>query len=157
MTRTKTSPARGASAYKAAVQTTPPLFAVVMLYDKALYHMANAARAAEKRDFEVHFNEVSKAVTIFNGLNRNLDMERGGRVGSSLRDMYTSLGNVLLSSVRRQNGGEIIQKLIEAVRITRDAWAEIANSPAAHTPVSGGGEHAIAGRLGAASGTMGRA
>lgn len=157
MTRTKTSPARGASAYKAAVQTTPPLFAVVMLYDKALYHMANAARAAEKRDFEVHFNEVSRAVTIFNGLNRNLDMERGGRVGSSLRDMYTSLGNVLLSSVRRQNGAEIIHKLIEAVRITRDAWAEIANSPAAHTPVTGGGENAMAGRIGTASGTLGRA
>ncbi|WP_445682448.1 flagellar export chaperone FliS [Radicibacter daui] len=157
MTRTKTSPARGASAYKAAVQTTPPLFAVVMLYDKALYHMANAARAAEKRDFEGHFNEVSKAVTIFNGLNRNLEMERGGRVGTSLRDMYTSLANVLLGSIRRPNGAEIIQKLIEAVRITRDAWAEIANSPAAHMPPAGGGEHNTSGRIGAASGVFGRA
>jgi flagellar secretion chaperone FliS len=157
MTKSKTSPTRGISAYKAAVRTTPPLFAVVMLYDKALYHMASAARAAEIGDFEVHFNEVSKAVTIFNGLKRNLDMTRGGRVGTSLNDMYTSLANVLLSSVRRSNGAEIIEKLIEAVRITRDAWAQIANSPAAHTPVAGGGDLAIPGRVGAASEAMGRA
>lgn len=157
MTRTKASPARGTSAYKAAVRTTPPLFAVVMLYDKALYHMANAARAAEKRDFEVHFNEVSKAVAIFNGLNRNLDMECGGSVGTSLRSMYKSLSTVLLSSIRRPNSVEIIEKLIAAVRITRDAWAEVANSPAAHTPVPGGGDLSVPRRAGAASGVMGRA
>jgi len=92
------------NAYQAAVMTTPPLKAVVMLYDRILYHIANAAAAARRKDFETQFNDVMRAARIVNALNRHLDMEKGGKVAVSLREMYKAVSRALLSSVQRHAG-----------------------------------------------------
>ena len=113
------------SAYQAAKRTAPPLKAVVLLYDEILKRISLAA-AARRKDFETQFNEVMYAAKIINGLDGCLDMERGGKVAVSLREMYKAVVTALLGSVGRKTGAQACDRLCEAVRLTRDAWAEVA-------------------------------
>jgi flagellar protein FliS len=121
---------RGITAYRTAILTTPPRHAVVMLYDGIMVRTRRAAEAARAGDYETQFNEVLSAAKIIDGLNRCLDMEQGGQVAVSLRAMYEAVSKALLRSTGKRNGAEILDGLVEAVRLTRDAWAEIAGVPA---------------------------
>ena len=114
------------SAYQAAKRTAPPLTAVVMLYDEILKRIALAGAAARAKDYETQFNEAMYAAKIINGLDACLDMERGGTVAMSLREMYKAVVHALLGAVGRKNAALACDRLGEAVRLTRDAWAEIA-------------------------------
>ena len=114
------------SAYRAAIRTTPPLRAVVLLYDEVIRRTARAAAAARRRDFEAQYNEVMYAARILNGLNGCLDMDQGGKVAVSLREMYQAVTTALLGSVGRPYGAEACDRLVEAVKVTRDAWADVA-------------------------------
>lgn len=114
------------AAYRAAQKTVSPLHAVVMLYDGAIVRTLNAAEAARRGDYETQFKEVLRAAEILNGLNRCLDMEKGGKVARSLRDMYEAVCHALMRSAGRKTGAEACEKIAAAIRLTRDAWAEIA-------------------------------
>jgi flagellar secretion chaperone FliS len=122
------------AAYQTAIMTTPPLVRVVLLYDGILVRIAAAAAAARRKDYETQFTEVMRAAKIVNGLNRYLDMEAGGKVARSLRDMYQAVAKALLSSVGRSTGAEALDKVGAAVRTTRNAWAEIAGLPISPPP-----------------------
>ncbi len=111
-------------AVKAATVESSPV-AVVQLYDTILIHVSRAAKAARKGDFQGQFDEVMNATRIVDGLNRCLDMKEGGQVASNLREMYESISRALLRSVGKSTAGEACDKLILAVRDTRNAWAEI--------------------------------
>jgi len=103
--------------------------AVVQLYDTILLHIARAGDAARGGDFQKQFDEVMNATRIIDGLNRHLDMEAGGQVALNLRDMYQSISKALLRSVGKTDAGEACDRLIEGLRNTRDAWAEISGVP----------------------------
>lgn len=116
------------SAYQAAQLTTPPLKVVVMLYDGILVRIARAAESARQGDFQKQFEAVMSAARIIDGLNRHLDMERGGQVAKGLRETYESVARALFRSVGREAGAEACERLAVAVRELRDAWAEIAGA-----------------------------
>ena len=101
--------------------------AVVQLYDAAIKHMGKAAIGAASGDFEAQMTEIAAAVHIFNGLNDCLDIEVGGQVAQNLRDMYQAVTKTLLSSVGQENAAELCERMIVAVKETRNAWAEIAH------------------------------
>ena len=111
----------------APVESSP--VAVVQLYDTILLHVSRAAVAARKGDFQAQFDEVMNATRIVDGLNRCLDMTEGGQVATNLRDMYESVSRALLRSVGKPSAGEACDKLLTAVRDTRNAWAEICGVP----------------------------
>ncbi len=131
-----TNPGKAISAYNSALRTTPPMSLIVMLYDGAIARINAAAEAAYRRDYEKQFNEAMRAAQILNGLSCCLDMEKGGKVAVSLRDMYQALVTALLSAVGKKTGAECCQKIASAVRLTRNAWAEIAHLPLAAEPVT---------------------
>ena len=83
-----------------------------------------APKLAEKQ-----FDDVMNATRIIDGLNRHLDMEAGGQVALNLRDMYQAISKALLRSVGKTDAGEASDRLIEGLRTTRDAWAEISGMP----------------------------
>ncbi len=124
------------SAYTSALGTRPPLHVVVGLYDLAIVHISRAAEAADRRDYEQQFNEGLKAAQILNGLSCCLDMQRGGRVAESLRDLYQAVVSALLRSVGKRNAAIACLRLAGAVRQTRNAWAEIAKLPLTKDPVT---------------------
>lgn len=109
--------------------TEPSPVAVVQLYDTILLHIGRAAAAARAGDFQKQFDEVMNATRIIDGLNRHLDMEAGGQVAINLRDMYQAISKALLRSVGKLDAGEACDRLIEGLRDTRDAWAEISGMP----------------------------
>jgi flagellar protein FliS len=117
------------SAYQTAQLTVPPLQAVVMLYDGIMVRIANAGEAARKEDYDKQFKYVMSAARIIDGLNRCLDMEKGGSVAIGLREMYEAVARALFRSCGKPTGGEVADRLVAAVRLTRDAWAEIAGLP----------------------------
>lgn len=125
------------SAYQAAQRTTPPLTVVVMLYDGVLVRIARAAEAARQGDHQKQFDNVMSAARIIDGLNRHLDMERGGKVATGLRETYEAVARALFRSVGKESAAEVCDRLAVAVRELRDAWAEIAgmNAPAGAEPV----------------------
>lgn len=103
--------------------------AVVKLYDTIMMHINKAAAAADAGDYQAQFAEVMSATRIIDGLNRCLDMEKGGKTAQSLRDMYEAVSRALLRSVGKVSGAEACQRLVGAVGETRDAWATIAGVP----------------------------
>jgi flagellar biosynthetic protein FliS len=103
--------------------------AVVQLYDTILLHVARAGEAAAKGDFQKQFDEVMSATRIVDGLNRCLDMTQGGEVAVHLREMYEAVSRALLRSVGKPSAEEACNRLISAVRDTRNAWAEICGLP----------------------------
>jgi len=111
----------------ATVEASPG--AVVKLYDTVLLHINRAAQAASAGDYQTQFTEVMSATRIIDGLNRCLDMEKGGRTAVSLREMYEAVSRALLRSVGKVGGAEACQRLVGAVSETRDAWATIAGMP----------------------------
>jgi flagellar biosynthetic protein FliS len=123
------------SAYSNALSTRPPLHAVVGLYDLVIIHILKAADAAHRQDYERQFNEAMIASKILNGLNGCLDMQRGGSVALSLREMYHAVVSALLRSVAKKSGDVACLRLAEAVRVTRNAWAEISKLPLSGKPM----------------------
>jgi flagellar protein FliS len=111
----------------AATESSP--IAVVQLYDTILLHVSRASEAARKGDFQGQFDEVMNATRIVDGLNRCLDMAQGGQVALNLRDMYETVSRALLRSVGKPSAEEACDKLMAAVRDTRNAWAEISGLP----------------------------
>lgn len=111
----------------AVIESSPT--AVVQLYDTILLHVGRASEAARKGDFQVQFDEVMNATRIVDGLNRCLDMAQGGQVATNLREMYEAVSRALLRSVGKPSAEEACEKLIVAVRDTRNAWAEICGMP----------------------------
>jgi len=103
--------------------------AVVQLYDTVLLHVRKASDAACRRDFQKQFDEIMNATRIVDGLNRHLDMEKGGQVAHNLRDMYLSVSKALLRSVGKEDAGQAYDRLMEGLRETRNAWAEICGMP----------------------------
>jgi flagellin-specific chaperone FliS len=130
--RQKSSPL---SAYTNALGTRPPLHTVVGLYDLAIMHILKAADAAYRQDWEQQFNHSMKAAQVLNGLSCCLDMKRGGTVAVSLRDMYQTVVSTLLRAVAKKTGAVACLRLAEAVRLTRNAWAEIARLPLSVRPM----------------------
>jgi flagellar protein FliS len=114
------------NAYQTAQRTLPPLKVVVMLYDGILVRISRAADAARRGDFQKQFEYVMSATRIIDGLNRHLDMERGGQVAVNLRDTYEAVARCLFRSVGKETAAEACDRLVVAVRELRDAWAEIA-------------------------------
>ncbi len=114
------------NAYQTAQRTLPPLKVVVMLYDGILVRINRAADAARRGDYQKQFEYVMSAARIIDGLNRHLDMERGGDVAVNLRETYEAVARCLFRSVGKETAAEACDRLVVAVRELRDAWAEIA-------------------------------
>jgi flagellar protein FliS len=103
----------------------PDPASVVRLYDTILLHIGRAGEATRKGDYQTQFDEVMKATRIIDGLNRHLDMEKGGDVAVNLRDMYQSVSRALLRSVGKDSASDACDRLVDGLKGTRNAWAEI--------------------------------
>jgi flagellar secretion chaperone FliS len=119
-------PQNALAAYQAAIATTPPLQAVVLLYDGVLTRIRNAALAVGKGDFFVQYSEIQRANEILRGLNAALDGGKGGPLADKLRDTYETNMRALMRSVGRRDGDECLRRIGDGLRQLRNAWAEIA-------------------------------
>lgn len=124
------------SAYQNAIQTTPPLRAVVLLYDGILVRLRNAAAAAESGNYGEQFNQLLRATEIVRGLLAALDTKAGGAVAERLRETYEANMVAMMSSVGRPNAAECLHRIAEGLRELRNAWADLAGMARLEAPAA---------------------
>jgi len=119
-----------------ATQTAPPGQLVLMLFDGALRSLDqaligfNLTEIAE-RNAAIH-NNVQRAIEIVRELNSSLDMEAGGQLAETLRNLYAYFENRLIeSNLRKTRKG--IDEVIPMIKDLRDAWFQMLNG---HIPTN---------------------
>ena len=123
------------------LETAPPGELVLMLYDGAIRFLNQAKAGFEsddplERNQAVH-NNVLKAQDILNELSVTLDLDLGGQLAETLRDLYLYMVNRLQeSNVKKELAG--IEEVLERVSELRDAWAQMLKNLANAVPDSEG-------------------
>ncbi len=113
-----------------ATQTAPPGQLVLMLFDGAILSLDRAllgfkmADVAE-RNTTIH-NNLQRAVNIIRELNNSLDLEAGGQLADTLRNLYAFFERRLVeSNIKKSRLG--IDEVMPMLRQLRDAWHQMLN------------------------------
>jgi flagellar protein FliS len=111
-----------------ATQTAPPGQLVLMLFDGALGALDRALDGFDKTDIgerntTIH-NNLAHAVDIIRELNCSLDLEAGGQLADTLRNLYTYFERRLLESNHKKSRAGV-EDVLPMLRQLRDAWANM--------------------------------
>jgi flagellar protein FliS len=119
---------------KIATQTAPPGQLVLMLFDGALRSLDRAQAGFScleigERNTTIH-NNLSRAIDIVRELNHCLDLEAGGQLAETLRNLYNFFEQRLVeSNLKKSRKG--IDEILPMVKQLRDAWfAMLSGGPA---------------------------
>lgn len=130
---------RALARYAKAMETVPPLTAVIMLYDGVLRLLAAAAAAAENGEHPALFNCAQRAGLILTGLDAALDHHRSPAAAATLHRCYRVFIHRILALPRRRDAAQEARHLAQLLREVRNAWAQIDGAGAASlTPAPGG-------------------
>jgi flagellar protein FliS len=108
-----------------ATQTAPPGQLILMLFDGALRALEQARLGfshpdVAERNAAIH-NNLQHAVDIIRELNYSLDVEAGGQLAETLRNLYTYFERRLIeSNIKKSRKG--IDDVQPMLRQLRDAW-----------------------------------
>jgi flagellar secretion chaperone FliS len=111
-----------------AAQTAPPGVLILMLLDRALRSMETALTGFEfsdprKKNETIH-NNLRRAIDIIRFLNNSLNLQEGGELARTLRDLYRYFEDRLLNSnLKKRRDG--VDEVISHLKPLRDAWAEM--------------------------------
>ena len=107
-----------------AVDTADPHQLIQMLLDGAIERVNLAKYHIQNSDKKQMAEQISKAISILDGLKVSLDMEKGGEIATNLEALYDYMQRqLLLANVenKTQNLAEVISLLGEI----RSGWAQI--------------------------------
>jgi flagellar protein FliS len=111
-----------------ATQTASPGQLTLMLFDGIIRFLEQARHGFQSTD-PVEFNQtinnnILKAQAIINELNYSLNMDAGGELAQTLRQLYLYFDRRLLeSNVRKEPCG--IEEVLTRITILRGAWAQM--------------------------------
>lgn len=113
---------------KVSTQTAPPGQLILMLYDGALRFLRQGLAGFEQED-PLEFNRtinnnVLRAQSILQELNNSLDLEQGGELARTLRQLYYYLDDRLSESNLRKTP-EGIEEAVKRLTVLRDAWHQM--------------------------------
>ena len=120
-----------------ATQTAPPGQLVLMLFDGALLSLDRALLGFNytdigERNTAIH-NNLRSAVEIIRELNSSLDLEAGGQLADTLRNLYCFFER-RLSESNRTKSRKGIDEVIPMLKELRDAWFQMLNNPKPASP-----------------------
>jgi len=113
-----------------ATQTAPPGQLVLMLFDGAILALDRAllgfnATDICERNTAIH-NNIQHAVDIIRELNNSLDLEAGGLLADTLRNLYAFFERRLIeSNLKKTRKG--IEEVLPMLKQLRDAWFKMLN------------------------------
>jgi flagellar protein FliS len=121
------------------VDAADPHKLILMLYDGAIFALADAKTHMAKRHIAEKGAAISKAIRIIEeGLKASLDVPAAGELGRRLAALYDYMvGRLLIGNL--QNRVEFIDEVSRLLGELRSAWEEIrppAGSVSTATPVS---------------------
>ena len=115
----------GADAYRRLhIETRTPLELIVILYDTALFRIAEARAAIERNDLPARRDAVSRAMAIVSELQSTLNLKDGGEIAASLDSLYSYATAGLIEATTHTSPTSLndVEKVLKNLR---DAWCEI--------------------------------
>ena len=117
-----------------ATQTAPPGQLVLMLFDGALKALDRALLGFDcveigERNVTIH-NNLQQAVDIIRELNCSLDMDAGGQLADTLRNLYVYFEKRIIESNLKKNSAGV-KEVIPMIKQLRDAWYAMLNQQTA--------------------------
>jgi flagellar protein FliS len=106
---------------------------VVLLYDGAIRHIAQARAAIAEAAVERRWQHVARATAIIDGLQHCLDHARGGEIASLLDRLYTYV-TLRLQDINLRNDARACDELEGLLQTLRASWATLAERGAAEPP-----------------------
>ena len=117
-----------ASYRSVATRTASPGQLVLMLFDGAIRFLENSLTGFGKEDiaesYQLISNNVLRAQAIIHELNMSLDLEQGGQVAETLRQLYNYFDRRLDESNLKKIP-EGIEEVLKRMIVLRDAWAQM--------------------------------
>jgi flagellar protein FliS len=129
-----------------ATQTAPPGQLVLMLFDGALHSLERALTGFDchdprEKNQTIH-NNLQRAVNIIRQLNNSLNLEAGGRLAETLRNLYHYFDRrIVESNFGKQREG--VDEVIVHLKKLRDAWAAMLAGNGEASPLPPGSEDEI--------------
>jgi len=109
---------------KAAVESADPHTLVKMLIDGALERI-NIAKLNMSQDDIVHKGEnISRAISIIDGLKVSLDMDNGGEIAQNLASLYDYMQRKLLEA-NAHNKSENLDEVLSLINEIKAGWQAI--------------------------------
>jgi flagellar secretion chaperone FliS len=121
-----------------ATQTAPPGQLVLMLFDGALHSLERALTGFDYNDpsekNQTIHNNLQRAVDIIRQLNNSLNLEAGGKLAETLRNLYHYFDRrIVESNFKKQRDG--VDEVIVHLKELRDAWATMLTSQGQVSPL----------------------
>jgi flagellar protein FliS len=121
-----------------ATQTAPPGQLVLMLFDGALHSLERALTGFDDHDprekNQTIHNNLQRAVNIIRQLNNSLNLEAGGKLAETLRNLYHYFDRrIVESNFRKQREG--VDEVIVHLKKLRDAWAAMLSNDGQAPPL----------------------
>ena len=115
----------GADAYRRLhIETRTPLELIVILYDTALFRIAEARAAIERNDLPARRDAISRAMAIVSELQSTLNLKDGGEIAASLDSLYSYATAGLIEASTRTSPTSL-NDVEQVLRNLREAWCEI--------------------------------
>jgi len=120
-------------------QTAPPGQLVLMLFDGAILALERALLGFKlteigERNTAIH-NNLQRALDIIQELDWSLDMQAGGQLAETLRNLYNFFERRIAESNRKKSR-QGIDEILPMVRTLRDAWYQMLNGASAETALA---------------------
>jgi flagellar protein FliS len=109
-----------------ATQTAPPGQLILMLFDGALHSLERALTGFDHRDplekNQTIHNNLQRAADIIRELNNSLNLDTGGKLAETLRNLYYYFDQrIVESNLQKHRDG--VDEVIVLLKELRDAWA----------------------------------
>ncbi len=107
-----------------AVENADPHTLIQMLMDGAIERLNSAKYHMLSKDIVKKGEDVSRAISIIDGLRSSLDMERGGEIAQNLEALYDYMQRQLLQA-NLKDKPENIDEVLSLIAEIRSGWMAI--------------------------------
>jgi flagellar protein FliS len=108
----------------ASVENADPHTLVQMLFDGAIERLNMAKMHMHQGNIALKGENISRAISIVDGLRTSLDMEKGGEIAENLEALYDYMQRQLLKA-NIENSEEKIQEVLSLIGEIRAGWMAI--------------------------------
>ena len=98
--------------------------AIGLLFSGVLDRLAQARGHMERGEVAQKSEQIGKALSIVEGLQLNLDRERGGDIATNLNDLYDYMARTLLRA-NLSNDPALLEEVGDLVRQVKGAWDQL--------------------------------
>lgn len=109
---------------KASIENADPYTLTLMLFNGAVERLNTAKMHVKQKNLAQKGENISKAISIIDGLRSSLDMKKGGEIAQNLESLYEYMQRQLLD-VSVSNKPENIDEVINLMNEIRSGWAAI--------------------------------